>query len=261
MLSSVVVKSADDFWRSRAYIILSATEYISALVVAPPHGGDYQAQKANMCVHICTSYFGLLSFSLLWHIPAEAQETGAPPAVGPSWGVAAFRPIKAQIDAWSTPRLITLRQSDDVLRWTKPKIASSNEEKLFSNREWRTYWQHQSGRFGHGRRSPAIHHGEQPRLTQWKTLAEDKVANQEVYFEAIESSEMRSVGVSNPFRACRFVCRVRTQRTGNDDPNAYERLRLRKVVGTSHRVQKAKKQVGGRSSLKNNWPRRMAIRS
>lgn len=195
----------------------------------------------------------LLSFSLLWQIPAEAQETGAPPAVDT---LPEALPLSAQpkaqewVDAWSnTPRLITLRQSDDVLTVDEAlkNRLKQLEEKLFSNREWRTYWQHQSETVQalvDSLPADAITAEQRLGLTQWKTLAEDKVANQEVYFEAIES-ERDAVGgrlesLLEPADTSTGV--VNAEEGATDDPNAYERLRLHKVdLERSIEAQKAKK--------------------
>ena len=141
---------------------------------------------------------------------------------------------RAWMDAWrATPKLVSLKETEeesDVAKALQSRMKRLGE-KGFSNREWKTYWQHQvetaSAFSAELEKSNAV----PDRLTAikaWVALAEKKVANQEVYFEAIQSErdslESRLEALLEP---------AVTEETANSDAvdeesNPYERLRLHK---------------------------------
>jgi hypothetical protein len=159
---------------------------------------------------------------------------------------------QAWVKAWgTTPNLVTMKQVD-----SSGSVAMALEERLkqlgekgFSNREWRSYWAHQGetaqalldavkGKDFDANRTAA--------LEAWVELAQNKVANQEVYFEAIESErdavEGRLESLLEPAASAEADETEESQSI--EEPNAYDRLRLHKAELTRHiEVQMTKKRA------------------
>ena len=197
----------------------------------------------------------LLTFSWLLPASADAQDDSvlvASVTLAGALPESSQAPAQEWVDAWSnTPRLIMLGQDNEALSVDEAlkNRLKQLEEKLFSNREWRTYWQHQSETVQaliDSLPAEVLTPEQGSGLAAWKALADDKVANQEVYFEAIES-ERDAVGgrlesLLEPTDASSDSGQAQDDVV--EDPNAYERLSRYKVdLERKIEVQRGKKRI------------------
>ena len=139
-------------------------------------------------------------------------------------------------DAWAeTPALVTLQVQEN----TSDREAELEArlkllgEKTFSNREWKTYWQQQSelsSALSEALRQASGSAGVVARLDQWTELANNKVTNQDAFFEAIESErDALEDGLETAMEATETPSVLAASNNAEPTPYTERRLRLERL--------------------------------
>jgi len=190
----------------------------------------------------------LLTLPLFFASPAHAQEPPPPAAevateasADDDSGVLLGRlPESAQeaARAWSKawhaiPRLVSLQAPAEPSKDLTDQLADQLKvlgEKTFSNREWKSYWERQAktgSALATEMRAAGAPADQIAGIEQWTELAENKVANQDKFFEALESQRD---ALEDRLEAALEEKSPATEQAETEpeveDPNPFERRRM-----------------------------------
>ena len=149
---------------------------------------------ANVCALIGSLV--LIVAAPAWAQNSPTEPAAAPAAAAPAWSPSALEAFETWSEALNRkPKLVSLgsldvqAQGDEGLEKSLRVRLSLLGRKKVSNRQWQDYWAKQKTLSGalvatlKGPRSASVREG----LEAWSALAVDKVANQDIYLQAIEN--------------------------------------------------------------------------